>query len=168
SVPRTMRSASCALRLLRRAGKSTCFASAASSRACTALPMARMVMYGPAAVQASSASTSATASHSHFFIVATSLGGAAIVASRAATASRSGSEFQVQRRAQVVDEGGQRVQVLRQRRAQSRPGHHAVVNAAPGDEVLVPQVVDESEIRRKPARRPHQHLVLVEVEAAPE
>src|SRR5690606_3050456 len=66
---RTMRSASCALRLLRSSGKSTWAASACASRAWTASPMARMVMYGPAAVQASRPRTSAAASQSHFFMV---------------------------------------------------------------------------------------------------
>src|SRR3546814_3590130 len=42
------------------------------------------------------------------------------------------------------------------------------LDGARGDEILVAQVVDEREVRRETARRPHQHLAGFEVEATPE
>ena len=78
------------------------------------------------------------------------------------------SEFKIQRRAEIIHERSELLQVLGQRGQQTRPGHGGVVDHPYRDVVLAAQVVEVREIRREAARRAHQHLAVVEIEAPAE
>ena len=66
---------------------------------------------------------------------------------------------------EVVDERAECRQILAQRGQQARAGHRGVVQRTPHHPVAVLEVVDELEISRETARRPHQLLAFLEVEA---
>src|SRR5690606_296774 len=135
---RTRRSASWCLRLARRAGKSTCVPTATASWLRSASLIACAASRGPAATQPSRTSNATASNHPAFFI----------------------SELQVQGGAQIVHERRQRRQVALERRAQARPGHGGVGQRTGGHEVAPAQVVDESEVARKPVRRAYQHVAV--------
>src|SRR5690606_20465481 len=123
----TTRSASWRFRLARNRGKSTCRARACASLARIASSMARMDSQGPAATHVARTSTAASRAAVHVLVFI-------------------GSELQVQRSAEIVDERRQRRKVALDFLSQARPGHGRVVQRPVRGEVAPPQVVDPFEI----------------------